>query len=44
MPVHLTTRDVRIILMMLSAALRSPVTAGDQRRAIEFAQAMLFTT
>ena len=40
----LTPRDVRIILTMLSAALRSPISAGDRRRAIELARTMLFTS
>ena len=43
-PAHHSARDVRIILTMLSAALRSPETASDRRRAIELARDMLFTT
>jgi hypothetical protein len=35
-------RDVRIILMMLSAPLRSTESCSDRRRAIEFARTMLF--
>jgi AcrR family transcriptional regulator len=41
-PAHITTRDVRIILTMLSAALRSPEPPNDRRRAIELARSMLF--
>jgi AcrR family transcriptional regulator len=43
-PAHVSARDVRIILMMLSAALRSPESCGDRRRAIELARGMLFTS
>jgi AcrR family transcriptional regulator len=39
---HLSARDVRIILTMLSAALRSPESPSDRRRAIELARGMLF--
>jgi AcrR family transcriptional regulator len=42
-PAHLTVRDVRIILLMLSSALRSSESAGDRRRAIELARGLLFT-
>jgi AcrR family transcriptional regulator len=42
-PAHISARDVRIILTMLSPILRSPETSGDRRRAIEFARRMLFT-
>jgi len=41
-PAHLTARDVRIILTMLSAALRSAEPARDRRRAVELARNMLF--
>jgi AcrR family transcriptional regulator len=41
-PANLTARDVRIILTMLSAALRSPESSGDRRRAIALARGMLF--
>ena len=40
----LSVRDVRIILMMLSAALRSPESPSDRRRAIELARTMLFAS
>jgi AcrR family transcriptional regulator len=43
-PEHISARDVRIILTMLSAALRSPESSGDRRRAIELARGMLFTS
>jgi AcrR family transcriptional regulator len=43
-PAHLTARDVRIILVMLSAALRSPEPSGDRRRAIALARGMLFAS
>ncbi len=43
-PPHISTRDVRIILTMLSAALRAPESCGDRRRAIELARGMLFVT
>ena len=39
---HITVRDVRIILMMLSAALRSPQAPSDRRRAIELARGLIF--
>jgi AcrR family transcriptional regulator len=39
---HLTAADVRIILTMLSAALRSSEPARDRRRAVELARSMLF--
>ena len=39
---HLSVRDVRIMLTMLSAALRSPESPSDRRRAIELARGMLF--
>ncbi len=39
---HLTVPDVRIILTMLSAALRSPESPSDRRRAVELARGMLF--
>jgi AcrR family transcriptional regulator len=42
-PAHISARDVRIILTMLSAALKSPESCGDRRRAIELARGMLFT-
>ena len=38
----ITVRDVRIVLTMLSASLRSPESPGDRRRAIELARSMLF--
>jgi AcrR family transcriptional regulator len=41
---HISPRDVRIILTMLSAALRSPESSSDRRRAIELARSMLFTS
>jgi AcrR family transcriptional regulator len=41
-PSHISVRDVRIILMMLSAPLRSTESCSDRRRAIEFARTMLF--
>jgi AcrR family transcriptional regulator len=41
---RLSARDVRIILMMLSAALRSPESSSDRRRAITLARSMLFTS
>jgi AcrR family transcriptional regulator len=41
-PTDISERDVRIILTMLSAALRSMQSAGDRRRAIEFARNLLF--
>ena len=41
-PADMTARDVRIILMMLSAALRSSEHGSDRRRAIELARTMLF--
>ena len=41
-PAGMTVRDVRIILTMLSAALRSPESGGDRRRAVELARSMLF--
>ncbi len=41
---NLTAPDVRIILTMLSAVLRSPVSASDRRRATELARSMLFTS
>jgi AcrR family transcriptional regulator len=41
---HLTARDVRIVLTMLSSALRSPESSSDRRRAIELARSMLFTS
>jgi AcrR family transcriptional regulator len=43
-PAHITPRDVRIILTMLSAALRSSESPSDRRRAIELARGMLFTS
>jgi AcrR family transcriptional regulator len=42
-PAHLTVRDVRIVLLMLSATLRSWDTSADRRRAIELAHGLLFT-
>jgi AcrR family transcriptional regulator len=39
---QITARDVRIILTMLSAALRSRESSSDRRRAIELAHGMLF--
>jgi AcrR family transcriptional regulator len=41
-PAHITTRDVGIILTMLSAALRSSEPPSNRRRAIELAHGMLF--
>lgn len=41
-PTHLTVRDVRIVLLMLSSALRSSESPGDRRRAIELARGLLF--
>jgi AcrR family transcriptional regulator len=41
---HISARDVRIILTMLSAALRSPESSSDRRRGIELARSMLFTS
>jgi AcrR family transcriptional regulator len=41
---RLAVRDVRIVLMMLSAALRSPGAPNDRRRAIELARSLLFTS
>ena len=41
-PVDISPRDVRIILTMLSAALRSSESSGDRRKAIEIARGMLF--
>jgi AcrR family transcriptional regulator len=43
-PSYVTTRDVRIILTMLSAALRSSESSSDRRRAIELARGMLSTS
>jgi AcrR family transcriptional regulator len=43
-PAYLTARDLRIILVMLSAALRSTEPSGDRRRAIALARSMLFTS
>jgi hypothetical protein len=37
----ISARDVRIVLMMLSGALRSTESAGDRRRAVELAHGML---
>jgi AcrR family transcriptional regulator len=39
---EVTSRDVRIILMMLAAALRSPGTPSDRRRATELAHGLIF--
>ena len=36
--------DVRIILTMLSAALRSSEAPGDRRRAVELARSLIFTS
>ena len=41
---HISVRDVRIVLMMLAAALRSPESSGDRRRAIELARGVLFVS
>ncbi len=41
-PLAISVRDVRIILTMLSAALRSNESPSDRRRAIELARTMLF--
>jgi AcrR family transcriptional regulator len=41
---HLSVQDVRIILLMLSATLRSPESPSDRRRAIELARGMLFVS
>ena len=43
-PMTISERDVRIILMMLSAALRSTEPCSDRRRAIELARSMLFVS
>lgn len=43
-PAHISARDVRLILTMLSAALRSPESPGDRRRTIELARGMLFAS
>jgi hypothetical protein len=43
-PADISVRDVRIILTMLSAALRSPESPSDRRRAIELARSMLFAS
>lgn len=40
---ELTPRDVRLVLTMLSATLRSADPPGDRRRAIELARSVLFT-
>jgi AcrR family transcriptional regulator len=43
-PMHISERDARIILTMLSTALRSTQSCSDRRRAIELARNMLFTS
>lgn len=41
-PTHINPRDVRIILLMLSGALRSSESSADRRRATELARGVLF--
>lgn len=41
---EISARDVRITFTMLAAALRSPESAGDRRRAVDLARRLLFAT
>ena len=43
-PMDISERDVRIVLTMLSAALRSMQSSSDRRRSIELARNMLFVS